>query len=206
LVKLICMIYLIGGAPRCGKTILAKKIAIKKQIPFLMTDAIRPIILNYLPKSELKTKMPFDYIKGSEYCLAKESLKAEIIESKTMWPGIKALICQMYLCKQDCILEGVHLLPELVQQLKKEKCWKNIKIIYLIKKDSNKIIDGFSKNRNEFDWAQSCLQDKVKLFYLAEMVRLKSLHIDKQAKKYKFKTINTDTDFDIKINKLLGVV
>lgn len=195
------MIYIIGGAPRCGKTILAKRIALKKKIPLLLTDAIRPVILSYLPKSELKTKMSFTAMKGSECCSSEESLRAEIIEAKTMWPGIKALIHQLSLCKQNYVIEGVHLLPELVWQLKKEKYWKNIKIVFLIKNDLDKIVAGLTKNKDEFDWLQSCLSDKNKLCHIAEMVKLKSSYIEKQTKKYRFTVVNTDTAFKEVIKK-----
>lgn len=146
--------------------------------------------------------MPFAVIKGSEYCSAEESLKAEIVESKTMWPGIKALIHQLALCKQNYVIEGVHLLPKLIQQLKKEKYWKNIKVFYLIKRDINKIVSDFPKNKDKFDWIRACWNDKNKLRHIAEMVQMKSQYIEKQAKKYNFKVINTDTNFNKVINQL----
>ena len=45
------MIYLIGGAPRSGKTILSKRIAQKNGIPWISTDTIRSIVLACTPKA-----------------------------------------------------------------------------------------------------------------------------------------------------------
>ena len=194
------MIYLISGAPRCGKTILSKKITVSQRIPLLSTDSISPIIVKYIPKSQLKKKMPSEFSKGSEYISSRRSLEIDIIEARTMWSGIKALIKELDSSKQDYIIEGVHLLPKLVMQLKKEKYWKNIKSIYLIKKDPYKIIKGFCINKGDFDWVRRCLSDKHKIQNIAEMVKLKSLYFEKEAKKYKLKIINTERNFTSQLN------
>jgi 2-phosphoglycerate kinase len=203
------MIYLIGGAPRCGKTILAKKIAIKNKISWITTDALRFVILAHTPKTQLKTKFPFEFIptaKGQyhfEKYNPKTLLKIETTEAKSMWPGVKALIKQFINCHQDYVIEGVHLLPQLVNQFKNTKYWKHIKPVYLIKTDLEKIKQGIPKNKKEFDWILAGGIDVPgRLDKAAQMIQSESIYFAKEAKKYKFKVVNTDTDFNKKINKL----
>jgi adenylate kinase family enzyme len=52
------MIYLIGGSPSSGKSILSKQLSKKLNIPYLSTDNIRPIVLAYLKGEERAKKFP----------------------------------------------------------------------------------------------------------------------------------------------------
>lgn len=202
------MIYLIGGAPRCGKTILAKKIAVKRKIPCISTDTIRSMVIACTPKRHINKKFPYQHLQLEENAvpyqdMARNSsavlLRAEITESKSIWPSTRAMIEHFVECKQDFIIEGVHLLPELVVQLRKMKYWKNIKIIYLVKQNKEAILDGFRRNTSPHDWLAGALKNEVVLQKAAAMVCTKSMYIAKQAKKLQFKVVNMDDDFEKKI-------
>lgn len=129
------MIYLIGGSPRGGKSILSRELAKKFNIPYISTDNLRPVILPYFKKRKFEY-FPFEKIfniRNIDNYFKKytghEMLNADIKEAKTMWPGVKNLIKYLLKCKMDYIIEGVDLLPYFVKQFKKEK---NVKIAYLI--------------------------------------------------------------------------
>ena len=104
------MIYLIGGSPRCGKTILANKIAREKRISLVSTDALRQVVLNTIPKSTIKKKFPQEPIKGPdgkflfEIYPPRYLLKAQITEAKTMWPGTKSFIEALIRSGQDYVI------------------------------------------------------------------------------------------------------
>jgi len=200
------MIYLIGGAPRCGKTILAKKIALKHKISWITTDTLRFVILAHTPKSQIKQKFPFETVKTAkgQYHFERYSpqtlLKLEITEANSMWPGIKELIKQFINSNQDYVIEGVNLLPRLVNQFKNTKFWPNIKVVYLIKTDLKKIKEGIPKNKKEFDWILAGgINVPGRLGKAAQMIRYESKYFVTQAKKYKFKLVNTDSNFNKKI-------
>ncbi len=95
------MIYLIGGSQRCGKTILAKKISHSQKLSWITTDAIRPILLNSLLKAQIEKKLPQTEMKMPcgkfqfDIYSPKVILKAQLVEAKTMWPSIKALISHL---------------------------------------------------------------------------------------------------------------
>lgn len=204
------MIYLIGGAPRCGKTILAKKLAAKKKISWISTDSIWSIIKAVTPEKETKKKFP-------GFCLACPKNKyhfeiydpqllaeKEIIESETIWPGIKAFIKYQIDFKQDFIVEGINLLPKLVNQLKKTNYWKDIKIVYLVKTDLDKIKQGIPKNKKEFDWILAGGIDKPgRLDKAAAMIQYESLYFKREAEKYGFNVVDTSNGFNQKLNKLV---
>ncbi|MFA6322885.1 MAG: hypothetical protein WCX71_05480 [Candidatus Buchananbacteria bacterium] len=202
------MIYLIGGAPRCGKTILSKSIARQKKLSWLSTDAIRPIILNYLSKSQIKIKFPQTTMTTPENKFrfdiysADAMLKAQLIEAETMWPGIKSLITSLIYREQDYVIEGVHLLPKHLKELTKSELKKNVKIVYLVKKNLTKIIRDFPKNKKEYDWMlPSIMGDAPRLKKAARMVQVKSEYFYREAKKYHLKVINTDDNFEKKLRQ-----
>jgi len=197
------MIYLIGGSLRCGKTILSKKVALKKRISCVSTDALRPMIINMVPKSEVKKKFPQtnmptpkDKFRFEVYS-PKELLMAQIAEAKTMWPPTEALISSLIYRDEDFVIEGVHLFPPFVNKLKKTKFWKHIRVVYLIKKDLDKIQAGFSKNKIGYDWMYPSIKDdQARMIQAAELVREKAEYIEKEAKRFRFKLFNTENNFD----------
>jgi 2-phosphoglycerate kinase len=196
-----CMIYLIGGAPRCGKTILSKKLARRKNISCITTDALRAVVLNSMPKSQVRRKFPFVFLKGSEAESPESSLKTEVTEARSMWPGIKALIRQLIECEQDYVIEGVHLLPQLIRQFRGTKYQKNIKVLYLIKLDEDKIGQGLTRNTNEYDWLKPSLNNPAVIKNVAKMIRLKSEYIKRKAEQCGFPVVNTQNVFKKVIEK-----
>lgn len=200
------MLYLIGGAPRCGKTTLAKKIAAKRRIGWLSTDNIWTVVYNSTPKSQLKIKFPFNFAKKPkdkfhfEVYTPQEHLRMEITESYSIWPGTKALIEQLIDCRHDYVIDGVHLLPELVKQFKNTRFWKNIRLVYLVKTDLAKIKEGIPKNKKQFDWILTGGIDVPgRLDKAAQMIKHESQYLQRQAKKYGFKVVDTGRDFEKKI-------
>jgi 2-phosphoglycerate kinase len=196
------MITLIGGAPRCGKSILAAELSKQSQTPWVSTDALQSMIVPYIPKKNLKQLMPFEG-KGSEHMTPKQSLHAEIRESQTVWPGIERFIKQLVDMRQDYIIEGVHLLPQYVVALFKTPYGQQIRVAYLIKKDIERITDGFRKNTNPFDWMAGCLDDAKLLQHMAGMVALKGTYVQKQAKKYHLPVYNTEQHFNKTLRDLM---
>jgi len=202
------MIYLIGGSPRCGKTILAKKLSSKLRVSHLSTDAFYPMVLSMIPKPEIKKKFPQQDMptpKGKfrfDVYPNQAMLKAQTTEAETMWPPIKAFISSLVHREQDLIIEGIHLFPKLVNQFKNTKQWKHIRIVYLIKMDLEKIQTGFSKSKDIYDWMYPAIKnDKERLGKAAEFVRSKSVYIEKEAKKHRFRLFNTDDNFRVALKE-----
>ncbi len=197
------MIYLIGGAPRCGKTILSKALAKEKHISWISTDSIWSIIVASTPKNQIAKKFPYRKTRLGVHS-AKSILAAEITESKTLWPGIKAFIERLVETHEDYVIEGVHLMPELVHTLKRKEYWKDISVVYLVKEDLQKIRDGFSRNTSAHDWLAAVLQKSPHLQdAAAEMVHEKSRYAATGARKYGLPVVVMDDAFEKKIAALV---
>lgn len=202
------MIYLIGGSPRCGKSIISKRLAKKLDCPTFACDYLRPIVIAYTPKEELNQKFPFikmyDDIGHSndvffENNSAEEMLAADLVEAKTLWLGIREFVKQKAVLDRDVVIEGVQLLPELVAKLQGEKYFKNIRVAYLIKEDEQQILEGFTRNTQN-DWLIKDSNTEKTLPLAARMVQVYSNYFKNEAEKYGFEVFNTEDDFNLALD------
>lgn len=201
------MIYLIGGSPRSGKSTLAKMLSKCLSCQLISIDDLRVVVIPYVAKKDIDKKFPFEKMFPNNSDLffgrytSKEILRADITEAKNLWPGVKSLIKHEILCGKEFIIEGVQLLPILVNQLKKEKIWKDIRIVYLVKIDEKQIISDIKKNEKISDWLLSTTKNKETLIRAAEMISEYGRYLSREAKKYKFGLFVTDKNFKAKLNQ-----
>lgn len=202
------MLYLIGGSPRGGKTILSKKLSKKIEVPYISTDYLKLILRPYFKEKEREKMFPFDKIwkklNLNDYFLnytGKQMLAIDIKEGKTLWTGMKYLISHLSKRKIDYIIEGVHLLPNLIKDFKDDP---NVKIIFLTKADEEKIYSGLFKNKSERDWILEKVKDKDILKLVAKSLSFQGSYFEKETKKYNFKLINTEDNFPGKINQAIA--
>ncbi len=205
------MIYLIGGAPRCGKTMLSKQIALKKNCSWVSTDTIRSMVLASTQKSRIDTLFPFEKLQRSEKAgvpyqdVASNTpqvlLRAEITESNSLWPSVRAMIETLIDAHEEYVIEGVHLMPELIHTFKGTPHWKQIRLVYLVKTDLNKIIEGFAKNPSKHDWIRGALTNASLTEKIARVVQVESGHVAAEAEKYGFKVYNTEKNFKTQLSK-----
>lgn len=202
------MLYLIGGSPRGGKTILSKKLSKKIEVPYISTDYLKLILRPYFKEKEREEMFPFDKIwkklNLNDYFLnytGKQMLAIDIKEGKTLWTGMKYLISHLSKRKIDYIIEGVHLLPNLIKDFKDDP---NVKIIFLTKTDEEKIYSGLFKNKSERDWILEKVKDKDILKLVAKSLSFQGSYFEKETKKYNLKLINTEDNFPGKINQAIA--
>jgi len=200
------MIYLIGGSPRGGKSILSRKLSKKLDLPYISTDNIRPIVMPYFKGKDKFKKFPFekmfDLAAIDKYFLnytGRQILNADLKEARTIWPGVKKLISYLLECKMDYIIEGVHLLPNLVKEFKDNR---NVKIIFLTKLDEEKIFSGILKNKNSSkEWILNNIKDKNIIRLAAKSICAYGVYFIRETKKYRFKCFNTENNFHSQLDK-----
>jgi 2-phosphoglycerate kinase len=197
------MIYLIGGSPRGGKSILSRKLSKTLSVPYISTDNLRLVILPYFKGKEKDKNFPyikmFDLANIDKFFLrysGQEMLRADIKEAKSIWPGVKSLIDHLLAYKMDYIIEGVHLLPNFVKEYKDNK---NIKIAFLAKLDEEKIYQGLLRNKNNGDWITDNTKDKKVISMAAKSLYYYGKFFLKETKKYGLKCFNTEDNFLDKI-------
>lgn len=202
------MIYIIGGSPRGGKTTLAQKLLEKTKIPYIQTDFLKFVLRPYFKGAEKEKMFPHDKRwKGLDLdkyflnCKKKEMLNIDIFEGKIIWPGVKLFISKMKEAKVDYIIEGVHLLPSLVKYFKDDP---DVKIVFLVKKNEEKIYQGLFKNKRKRDWIMDKTNNHETLRKFSQALSPYGPYFEKETAKYNFKLINTEDNFPEKINQALA--
>jgi hypothetical protein len=88
------MIYLVGGAPRTGKTILAQQVAARLRVGWVATDVLRSLL-----KDE----------EAAGWDASPEAISAT---AEWFFPHLKRFIWGISSLADDYLIEGVHLLPK----------------------------------------------------------------------------------------------
>lgn len=203
------MLYLIGGSPRSGKSILSQELSQKLNCELVSVDAIRKLMISKISEQELTSKFSFEkmYTGNNDEFFGKyspkEILTAEIKEAEALWPEVEKIINDNLLAEYEAVIEGVQLLPKL---LKKFKNNKNIKIVYLYKKDKKLIKQAFAKNSKNNDWILNNTKQQITLEKAALTFSFYGDYFKSETKKYSLNSINTENDFKNKIQKAINML
>lgn len=200
------MIYLIGGPPKCGKTTLAKKLSDKYRIPWISADTLQNIVWTYTPKEKHSTSFPHSYLRGdsndefySEHS-SSQIVKNYITQGKTTYDAI-SMMAETYLTdKDDFIVEGYQITPEIVDTIFKRFDREHIKAVFLVKYDEQKFIQNIHKSTTPNDWIIRKTKNEATFGLIAKMIAEYSHYFDTEAKKYGFSIFNMDEDFDKQID------
>ena len=206
------MIYLIGGPPKCGKTTLAKKVANKFKIPWISTDTLHSIVQGNTKKEELAKKFPYAIIKkklgSSTDKIYKNYTSRQVISwYRTAAKSLAKAIDTFIICEitdgHDYVIEGLHIEPRLASQLQKKYGSKNIRVIFLTKTNADKFMKNFKKSTTHNDWILTRTKKEETFPKISKMICDYGKIIEKEAKKYKLKMVNTDDQFITKMKEVL---
>lgn len=209
------MIYLISGAPRCGKTTIAKKLAKKLHISWISADTLESIVKINISPNDRKRLFPKDIIrketKQSNDIMytkynPKEIKNAYIKQAKASWKAISTLIDCKIREGNNFIIEGHQLHPKLIFDLTKKYGKENIRSLILTRFSVNKIIEGCLKNKAKNDWFIQKTKENKTYYKMAEMIKEYSYFFEKEAKKYKIDIANVDTNFLDQINQSIKLL
>lgn len=176
------MIYIIGGASRSGKTTVAKKIALKKKIPYLSLDWLMMGFSNGLP----------------DYGINHRQMPSEI--ARRIWPFLNSMFESMLFIEEKCIIEGEALLPELVTGLL-EKYPNTAKACFLgyTSIDVNDKLKGIrSFDTKKSDWLAN-KSDEYVIDHIKNM-RFHSRQIAASCKRNNLKYFEVSSNFEYAMN------
>lgn len=125
-------IYLIGGAPTTGKSTVAQHVASHFYIPWISSDQIRDI----MRVTATKDIWP-GLFNASEYTAERfltelsmeEIIRLEIEQGEEAWLGVKYMIESDYTWEDGFVVEGVNVLPHLVNRDFADK--SHVKAVFL---------------------------------------------------------------------------
>jgi len=206
------MIFLLGGAPRVGKSIISSEIRQKHAVSVVSTDTLGAVLENALsPEAapDLFVFSRFNAMPVTDRAKLMVNDPAELIdyvrrESRVVWKAVESFIRREEDEGRDALIEGVAVLPELVNQLEDIP-----HRVVFIGNQGNKHKANIKKyaEENEYDWMRGVSDQYVCAF--AMFVERMSAFIEQETKKYGFEYIEMEEElfWDVteKIVKSLGL-
>ena len=191
------MIFLLGGPPRVGKSIISSEIRQRHAVSVVSTDSLGAVLENVLSPEAAPDLFVFD--KFNKTPLA-ERVKlmtkdpAEPIdymrkESHVVWKAVEAFARRENDEGRDALIEGVAVLPELMSQL--EDIPHRVVFIGNQGEDHKENIKKFAEE-NENDWMRDASDQYISVF--AMFVKRMSAYVEQEAKKYGFEYIEMDRE------------
>lgn len=195
------MFYLIGGAPRCGKTTVAKELSQKLGIPWISTDTLESTIMEYVDDSKFESYFPKSTLRKltnnsndemyTKYT-AEEIVDTYISQGASLAKGIKMFVASEAAYNHDYILEGHHIHPRLISELENQF---EIKAIFLGRDDTSKTLAAITQNPKANDWVTTKTKDPQTYQPIAEMLTTFSTRIKSEASENNQLYLSMDDDF-----------
>ncbi|OGC58289.1 hypothetical protein A3A70_03300 [candidate division WWE3 bacterium RIFCSPLOWO2_01_FULL_42_11] len=133
------MIYMIGGAPRVGKSTLARILLKRKRFPYIASDAIFHMLKEAAPQLGVT-----DEVSHEE--------RAEVF-----FPYLKRLVHHIQICENDYVIEGDCFLPKqaaaLGQDHEVKSCFLGV---------SSMELETILQNRGHNSWIDALSPEKLK--------------------------------------------
>ena len=189
------MIFLLGGPPRVGKSRISSEIRKKRAVSVVSTDTLGAVLENVLgPEAapDLFVFSKFHEIPMAEQVKLMMKDPAELIdyvrkESHVVWKAVEAFIRNENDEGRDILIEGVAILPELMNQLEDIP----YRVVFIGNQGKNhKENIKKSTEENENDWMRDVSDQYIGAF--AMFVNRMSLYIEQETKKYGFQYIEMD--------------
>ena len=186
------MIYLLGGPPRIGKSLISNQIRQKYALNVVSTDALGAVLENVLTPEAAPDLYIFDRFNqmpmAERVRLITEdpAVLSEYIrrESHVVWKAVQAFIKREHQEGRDALIEGVAVLPELVTRL------ENIayRVVFIGNQGENHGENiKQSARENEWDWMRDASDEYINAF--AMVVKRMSAAIEQEAENYGFEYI-----------------
>ena len=177
------MLYIVGGASRAGKTMIAEELSKVKGIPYLSLDWIMMGFTNGIPEYGVHDKLFPDEI------------------AARLWSFFKAMFGNMLAFDTDIIIEGEAILPNLIHKLVKEHPDK-IRVCFLgyVEVDINEKLKEIRKYSNpKNDW----LEDKSDEYVIGHIRNMMShsILVKEECIKNKMKYFDTTKNFKKTLEK-----
>ena len=171
------MIYVLGGAPRAGKTSLSSRVVAEKGMPYFPLDALLEGLVNGAPQLGVTYDQPF------------------IERAEQVWPITKPLIRRFFHEERGFLIEGDSVLPSQVNELVLEgnqvkSCF--IGYAELSKEEKLNLLRTY--HQGELDWTKG-IPDEDMLKIIDEMIQF-SQFLKEECEKYQIPYFDVSHDFE----------
>jgi hypothetical protein len=172
------MLYIIGGASRSGKSILAHNLLKDSWIPFFPLDGLVGMLKNSAPEYGVTHDLPF------------------VQKSENTWKFGKPLLKYLILTQKDYTVEGDCILPKDVAELR-DRYPEKVKACFLgyckiSTQQKLELVRTF--NMGQFDWTLKH-DDDAMLKMIESMIEY-SIYLKEECKKYNIEFFDVSEDFE----------
>ena len=200
------MIYLLGGPPRVGKSIISKAITETRGINVVSTDSLAAVLENVLTPEEepglfivnrLNDMTAVDRVSMMVENTT-QRIGYQIEEGYAVWRAVRPFVLREKDEGRDVVVEGVAVLPELVSQLE----GVDYQAVFIGNQggEHKENIRNSAKD-NEYDWMRYVNDEYIDAF--ATFVERMSSYIEEEAHRHDFEYIEMD---GIPFNDAVGAV
>jgi len=187
------MIYLIGGAPRTGKSTIAKQFAKFINGRFVSTDELED------PSQDQSVFFSDDATKN--ILTPKDRLESVINEANQIIHEIDGIINTAINSHEIIVVEGVHLFPAYVSDLIKKIGEKNLRAIFVGSSNIELILQGMNQNTSPNDWPKDFSQEVKR--QIALFTKEFSDYIHTESKKYNLAYKERSNNFQRDTNEVI---
>jgi len=142
------MFYLIGGAPRVGKSIIAQELTKSVKGRLVSTDDLEN-------QSGRSSWIPFSSDPEKNTLAPAELVKVLISEADLLQGDMNGMLKEAKAEKKDIVFEGVHLLPKYVSTYKEALGEEKFKIIFIGSTNTGLILQGMAENTSPDNWLKT---------------------------------------------------
>lgn len=203
------MIYLIGGAPRLGKSIIARRLSKKLGIPWVSTDFLWAIATKYTSPREQRRLWPTipEPEEGTAFIKLplEKQVRFQFHEAQSLWTALRTFVHYHTVSRDDVILEGVHLTPRLIARLKALPFARG-KIRALVIRDENeqRILNNIRKNTSKDNWMRGASQRVQGL--IARFAAAVDRRLEREAKRYHVEALQRSDDFTKDVRRAVRIL
>jgi 2-phosphoglycerate kinase len=197
------MLYLIGGAPRCGKTTLAGQLSQALGYSHVPVDYLGSAFANYIPASELPQRYPAWGTATVDERFATYTASQVIAnyrtKAATVWPGLRAFCEYALFQRHPMVLDGYQLEPRFVHELIEAHPQFSIAAVVLTRMHVERIRDDLITTTAPEDWVGQSTTQAITFTRIAEMVSQYSQYFSAEAACYQLAEFDMDVGFHDKI-------
>lgn len=197
------MIYLVGGAPRVGKSIVSKSVAEAKGIQPISTDDLENHVSATFSEEQRLELFPLPGFSGdpSENTLTPdERVGLQNISAESLKAEVENVINEAISTHRDLVIEGVHLSPRIVRELIDKHGKDQIVASFVGSVDLERIMSGMEKNTNPNDWLKDA--NEVVRRQVAEFVAAFSKCVQEEARRNDFPYLERTDEFESDMRRL----
>jgi 2-phosphoglycerate kinase len=194
------MLYLIGGPPRCGKTTVAKRLALELGCSRVPADYLGTAFTNYLAPETLATHYPpwntATVDDRYQRYSANEIITNYRTKAATAWPGIRDFCSYALYDRHPMVVEGYQLEPAMVDELIANHPQFSIRAVFLVKENSYQLADDLRRSTDPEDWVLRSATLPATFGRVAMMVSAYSQFFHAEATRYQLPVCIMDGGYE----------